>query len=398
MSKKDEESPNLCAFLSDNNEFLLPKIITFSNLKITAYFSYQTILKNFQQMKAINALFEAQKIAFGPIVFQTAYAMLELGILEAIYSERSGLTVDEISERTQVSNYGVLVLIEMAEVSGIVEKNGSDKYELTKVGYFMLRNEMTRINLMFTQHVCYQGMFNLKEAIVTGKPAGLKALGDWKTIYEGLSVLPETVKKSWFDFDHHYSDNSFDDALKIIFKNTPKKIFDIGGNTGKWAIASTKHNPDVCVDIFDLPIQLAVAKENIDQIDSIKDRVTYNPVDMLDPNSEIPGGADVYWMSQFLDCFSEPEIESILLKIKKNASKDSTIYIMETFIDNQAFKAATYSLIATSLYFTVIANGNSKMYSSTAMKYIIEKSGFECVNEYHLHSDSFHTILEVKLK
>ena len=145
-------------------------------------------------------------------------------------------------------------------------------------------------------------------------------------------------------------------------------------------------------------IDIKVAKENIDQIDSIKDRVTYNPVDMLDPNSEIPAGADVYWMSQFLDCFSEPEIEAILLKIKKNASKDATVYIMETFIDNQAFKAATYSLVATSLYFTVIANGNSKMYSSSAMKYIIDKAGFDCVNEYHLHGDSFHTILEVKLK
>jgi hypothetical protein len=119
---------------------------------------------------------------------------------------------------------------------------------------------------------------------------------------------------------------------------------------------------------------------------------------MLDPNSEIPGGADVYWMSQFLDCFSEAEIEAILLKIKKNASKDSRVYIMETFIDNQPFPAATFSLVATSLYFTVIANGNSKMYTSTAMKYIIDKAGFECVKEHHLHQNSFHTILEIKLK
>lgn len=349
-------------------------------------------------MKAINALYEAQKIAFGPFVFQTAYTMLELGILEVMHNAKRGLTVKEIAQQTKVSNYGVLVLIEMAEVAGIVEKNEANKFELTKVGYFILRNDMTRINLLFTQHVCYRGLFDLKEAVMTGKPAGLKTLGDWKTIYEGLSTLPEPIKKSWFDFDHHYSDNSFDDALKIIFKNSPKRIFDIGGNTGKWAMASTKHDPNVHVDIFDLPVQLNVAKENIDQIESIKDRVTYNAADMLDPNSEIPAGADVYWMSQFLDCFSEPEIEAILLKIKKNATKESTIYIMETFIDNQAFKAATYSLVATSLYFTVLANGNSKMYSSTAMKYIIDKAGFECINEYHLHSDSFHTILEVKLK
>jgi hypothetical protein len=349
-------------------------------------------------MKAINALYEAQKIAFGPFVFQTAYTMLELGILEAMHQSKEGLTIKELSAETNLSNYGVLVLVEMAEVSGIVEKQHSDKYILTKLGYFLLRDEMTRVNLYFTQHVCYKGLFDLKEAIVTGKPAGLKYLGDWKTVYEGLSSLPEPIKKAWFEFDHHYSDNSFNDALQIIFKNAPKRIFDIGGNTGKWAIACTKHDPEVVVDIFDLQVQLNVAKQNIDQIEPIKNRVTYNPVDMLDASSEIPAGADVYWMSQFLDCFSEAEIEAILLKIKKNLSANASIFIMETFIDNQAFPAATHSLVATSLYFTVIANGNSKMYSSSAMKYIIEKAGLECVNEYHLHSNSFHTILEVKLK
>jgi hypothetical protein len=102
-------------------------------------------------------------------------------------------------------------------------------------------------------------------------------------------------------------------------------------------------------------------------------------------------------MSQFLDCFSEKEIEAILLKIKKNMKPDSTIFIMETFIDDQRFPAAEFSLIATSLYFTAMANGNSKMYSSSAMKYIVEKAGFETVQEHRLHMDRFHTILEVKL-
>jgi predicted transcriptional regulator len=349
-------------------------------------------------MIALNALYEAQKIAFSPFVFQTVYTMLELDILDAIYNAENPLTIQQIAEKTNVSEYGVTVLIEMAAASEIVKVNEQNQVSLTKVGYFVARDEMTRVNLMFTQDVCYKGLFKLKESIVNGKPEGLKSLGDWKTIYEGLASLPDEVKKSWFEFDHFYSDNSFDQALEIIFKDSPSRIFDIGGNTGKWAMASTQHNSDVKVDIFDLPGQLKVAKENIDKFESIKSRVSYNEIDLLNPTSEIPAGADVYWMSQFLDCFSEAEIEAILVKIKKNATKDSTVYIMETFIDNQEYPAATYSLVATSLYFTTIANGNSKMYSSSVMKYIIDKAGFECVNEYHLHENSFHTILEVKLK
>ncbi len=348
-------------------------------------------------MKAINALYEAQKIAFSPFVFQTAYSMLKLGILDAIFQSKDGLSISELETKTSVSKYGLTVLLEMAEASDILEKK-DDKYKLTKIGYFISRDEMTRVNIMFTQDICYKGLFHLEEAIREGKPAGLKEIGPWSTIYQGLSILPEQLKKSWFEFDHFYSDNSFSDALKIIFKDNPKMIFDIGGNTGKWALASTKHDENVEVTILDLPVQLKAAKENISNHPESKDRVHYHEIDLLNPDMEVPAGADVYWMSQFLDCFSEAEIEAILVKIKKHAKPTSKVYIMETFIDNQRFPAAEFSLIATSLYFTVMANGNSKMYSSSVMKYIVDKAGFECIDEHHLHSESFHTILELKIK
>lgn len=349
-------------------------------------------------MKAINALYEAQKIAFSPFVFQTAYTMLTTGLIDKIFESKNGLTIEEMAEAVNISVYGVRVLVEMAEASGILVKKEQEKYSLSKIGYFISRDEMTRVNLMFTQDICYKGLFHLEEAIREGKPAGLKEIGDWDTIYQGLSALPGRLKKSWFEFDHFYSDNSFEEALKIIFKNNPKMIYDIGGNTGKWALASTRYDKEVEVTILDLPIQLAAAKENVSQYAESKDRIHYQPVNMLDSETTIPEGADVYWMSQFLDCFSEAEIEAILVKIKETAKPDAKVYIMETFIDNQRFPAAEFSLIATSLYFTVMANGNSKMYSSSVMKYIVEKAGFECVGEHHLHADSFHTILELKLK
>ena len=349
-------------------------------------------------MKAIDALHEAHKMAFSPFVFETAYTMLELGILEEINNHRKGISIEDIAKKTNVSEYGVRVLVEMAEAAGILDKVENDCYVATKIGYFLLRDEMTRVNLYFTHDICYNGLFFLKESIENGKPEGLKAFGDWNTIYEGLSILPDRIKKSWFDFDHYYSDNSFNDALEIIFKDKPKQIFDIGGNTGKWSIASTKYDPNVRVKMFDLPGQIKVAQNNINAIDEIKDRVEFQTIDLLDPTSEIPGGADVYWMSQFLDCFSENEIEQILLKIKKHISPNARVYIMETFIDDQRFPAAKFSLVATSLYFTTIANGNSKMYTSSAMKYIVDKAGFQCIDEHKLHTDSFHTILELKLK
>ena len=60
----------------------------------------------------IEARFEAQKIAFGPLIFQAARLLRDLGILEALRANRSGLTLEEIAGKVDASRYGVVVLLE----------------------------------------------------------------------------------------------------------------------------------------------------------------------------------------------------------------------------------------------------------------------------------------------
>jgi len=349
-------------------------------------------------MRAIDALYEAQKIAFSPFVFQSTYTLLTMGVLDLLNEHPQGLSIAEIAEKTNASEYGIQVLVEMAEVAKILKKTQLNTFKLDKIGYFITNDEKTRINLNFTHDICYRGLSHLHESILLGEPAGLKELGSWETIYQGLSILPEKIKKSWFDFDHFYSDKSFDEALNYIFKDQPKLIVDIGGNTGKWALACTQYDPHVEVIILDLPVQLQVAKKNVAQFPELAKRIHFQAINMLDPDCSLPENADVYWMSQFLDCFSPQEIENILLKIKKSTNKNSIIYIMELFIDNQRFEASKFSLIATSLYFTTMANGNSKMYSLEEFKKIIDRVELKQQDEYYINKHNFHTILKLTLE
>jgi len=347
-----------------------------------------------KEMSAIEAKYEAQKIAFGPMFFQAVIAMRDLGILNFINSHRKGVSIDTIIEKMDVSEYGVHLLVEAAEVLGVVEMVAG-KVKITKIGFFLLKDEMTRVNINFMNDVCYTGAKAMTQSIEKGKPEGLKEFGDWTTIYEGLAHLSDTVKKSWFEFDHYYSDGAFPEALKIVFKNKPKTIFDVGGNTGKWSFACCNYDPDVKVKILDLPGQLKVAKQNAGE-KGLLDRIDFHSIDLLNTQQKIPQGADVIWMSQFLDCFSKEEIVLILENAWQAASPETTLFILEPFFDNQNFPAARYSLVATSLYFTAMANGNSKMYSIKVMKDLVFQAGFEIVNTYPLIGDSYHSILECR--
>ena len=71
------------------------------------------------------------------------------------------------------------------------------------------------------------------------------------------------VTKSWFAFDHFYSDSAFDEALKVVFRQKVKRLLDVGGNTGRWATRCVGHEADVEVTIVDLPQQLELMRKAV---------------------------------------------------------------------------------------------------------------------------------------
>ena len=164
-----------------------------------------------------------------------------------------GVTLEKIIEKTELSRYAVQVLLESSLTIGTILLK-EEHFFLSKVGWFLLTNPMTRVNMEFNHDVNYLGMFHLEEALLNGKPEGLKVFGTWDTIYEGLSSLPQQVQKSWFGFDHFYSDNSFQEALEIVFQQAPSTLLDVGGNTGRWALQCVAYSPDVQVTIMDLSL------------------------------------------------------------------------------------------------------------------------------------------------
>jgi hypothetical protein len=329
--------------------------------------------------RAVQAKFDAQKIAFAPIMFQAARALRDLGILGLLKNTETGMTMDQVSESLHLPLYGVKVLLE-AGLSLEMVRVDDDRFHLTKTGWFIESDDLTRVNMDFTHDVNYLGMFSLTESIKTGRPTGLKVFGDWSTVYEGLSQLPPKVQKSWFGFDHFYSDYAFPELMPVIFRNNPRLILDVGGNTGKFAMKCAGYNPDVQVTILDLPGQLAKAETNLSAA-GLSDRVFLFPIDLLDHSRPFPKSADIIWMSQFLDCFSQQDIHGLLTRSAEAMHGDSSLYILETYWDKQQYEASTYSLHATSLYFTNIANGCSQMYHSDDMRKLIARAGLTLAEE-----------------
>ncbi len=343
----------------------------------------------------------AEFIAWGPVVFQASRIMLKWGILDIIRNSPKGLTLQEVCEATEYSEYAIKCLLEASLCIGLIIVDvETERYSLSKTGWFLINDPATRVNIDFNHDVNYEGWFHLEDSLAKGSPEGLKHFGEWPTIYEGLSSLPSQVQKSWFGFDHFYSDSSFPEALKIIFdKYHVKSLFDVGGNTGKWALKCVEYSKEVEVTILDLPQQITMMKENIKDKTGAE-RIHGWGINLLDPASVFPlqqGELDAIWMSQFLDCFSMNEIISILKRAKQAMTAHTRIFIMETIWDRQKYEPAAFCLTMTSLYFTALANGNSKMYNTEDLEYCIQEAGLE-IEQFHDHLGQGHSIIVCKLK
>lgn len=333
---------------------------------------------------------EAHKLAFYPMTFQAVRFMLKSGLLELL-NRKDGIELEEAARQTGLSVYATTLMFDIAVFADIAER-AEGKYAATRLGRYLFEDEAVRVNMDFMHDVCYLGAFDLDRALKNGKPAGLKVFGDWGTIYQGLGQLQPQVRKSWFAFDNFYSDLVFAEAVKIVLQAGPGLIYDVGGNTAKFDIAILKADPKVTVRIIDLPPQLELAAKNLEAA-GLSERAEFFPIDVLQEEASFPQGADAIWMSQFLDCFAPAQIVSILKKAAAALTKNGRVFILEPFIDAQNDVAAL-SLTNISLYFTVMANGNSKMYRQTEMEAFLAEAGLSVLKAHQKLGEFDYTLLE----
>jgi SAM-dependent methyltransferase len=335
---------------------------------------------------------KAQALAFGPLLFHAACLLRDRGVLRILSRRRAeGMTAKQVAEECGFSPYAATVLLEAGLAAELLNQ-AAGRFVVTRVGKLFDSEPMTRVNTNFVRDVCYRPAQHLGDSLDQGRPSGLRELGPWSTLYEGLSELPEPARTSWFEFDHFYSDEAFSRVLVSIQSLAPQRVLDIGGNTGKFALALLTSDPTLRVTIADLPGQLAMCRKNLSEAGHL-DRVDFWEVSLLDAKATLPEGHDFIWMSQFLCCFDEAQILSILRRARNALAPGGSIMILENLWDQQENEVGPLCLQATSLYFATVANGNSRMYESVTFRRLIEEAELSIQRESH-HIGWGHSMFE----
>lgn len=330
----------------------------------------------------------------GVFAAQAALLLRDSGILKTVAaSGEAGTPTEEIISGSKMTDNSCRVLLEAGLGIGLLYGT-EDRYYLTTAGHYYLNDATVRTNTDFMRDVCLPGIGKLPESLQTGTPKGLQVFGQWDRLFDALQSLPEQTRRSWYAFNNHHSDAAFGQALSRLFAHNPQRILDIGGSTGRFALACLDYSDTVHIGIADLISEQVQLEPGITSAVRAG-RVTLHPVDVLHVDHSLPEGYDTIWMSQFLPCFAEDQVRDILAKCYAILPADGRIWLMETFWDRQRHEAAASSLQLTSLYFVNVATGNSRMYRSTDLLKLIHEAGFTVAAQEDGIGQR-HTLLELR--
>ena len=314
-----------------------------------------------------------------PFAFQAARAARELGVLSAIGAAGApGATAGALAARTSLPETSVVVLLDACLAADVLVEPEPGRWRLTAVGEVWLRDSHVQRDAEFTHAVCWAGLADLTDSLREGAPVGLRRFGPWATVYEGLVALPPKVREAWFAYDHGHSDAAFDAAIALVRETAPRRVLDVGANTGRFATRLLAADPAITMTLVDHPALAAEASKNLAAA-GFSERNACVGLDLLDHATPLPAGQDAVWMSQFLDCFGPADVVAILARARAALAPGGAVWVLEVCPDRQREPGAAASLRLASLYFTAIANGVSRFYRASDLLVLAEAAGLRGV-------------------
>jgi SAM-dependent methyltransferase len=229
----------------------------------------------------------------------------------------------ELAERLGVDARGLAMLLDALTAMELVYKNG-DRYGATPSASRLLSKDSPDYlgHIIRHHHNLVSGWARLDEAVHRGGP-----------VRESSSHgNDESARESFLMGMFNLAMQAAPRVVPSIDLSGRRRLLDLGGGPGTWAIQFCLHNPDLRAVVYDLPTTRPFAERTIARF-GLADRVSFEEGDFL--AGEIPGKFDVAWLSQILHA-EGPEGCAVILAKAVAALEPGGLILVQEFILNDA--------------------------------------------------------------
>jgi predicted O-methyltransferase YrrM len=176
------------------------------------------------------------------------------------------------------------------------------------------------------EHTWDRGWHDLKETVLVGHPPEVE-VEKW---VDGRPERDEASVRAFIWGMHAIARDLAPKVAAMLDLKSARRLLDLGGGPATYAITFAQVNPELKATVFDLPMPIEIARENIAK-NGLTGRVDTLAGNFL--NDDIGTGYDFIWVSQILHSHDEEQSKHIIAKAVAALNPGGALAIQDFFLN-----------------------------------------------------------------
>jgi predicted O-methyltransferase YrrM len=210
----------------------------------------------------------------------------------------------------------------------LLDKNGDNfKNSALAARYLVQGSENYRGAIVkHIEHTWDRGWNDLKQTILVGHPSEVET-EKW---VDGRPERDEDSVRAFIWGMHAIARDLAPKVAAMLDLSAVRRLLDLGGGPATYAITFAQANPELKATVFDLPMPIEIARENIAN-NGLADRISTLAGNFL--QDDIGTGYDFIWVSQILHSHDEAQCKQIIAKSVAALSPGGTLAIQDFYLN-----------------------------------------------------------------
>lgn len=280
----------------------------------------------------------------------TLHAAVKLDIFTAIGGQEKSAA--EIARSLDLDKRALDMLLNGLVSMSFLIKN-RDRFSNTAASAEFLSKESKKYlgYMIMHHHHLVQSWTRLDEAIRTGNPIREQSITD-----------DEDRRESFLMGMFNMAMGIAPQLAGQIDLSGQRRLIDVGGGPGTYAIHFCLKNPELRAAVYDLPTTRPFAEKTIDRF-GVTDRIDFIAGDYL--KDDIPGRYDVAWISHILHAEGSDDCRKVLKKIAGCLNPGGMMIIHDFILEDTMDKPLFPALFSLNM---LLGTTGGQSYSETQIK------------------------------
>lgn len=287
----------------------------------------------------------------------------ELGVLEAL--DRASRTTSELADAVKADPGGIERLLALLESSGYVVRSGDRWRNSYLTSTWLLsgvpHSEVDSVDLF--HGILFEMWADLTEVIRVGRPS--QHFHDW------LSAGPGRWERFERTMRVQAAAGADPLARQIPVPGTARRLIDIAGGHGAFAVAFCRRYPRLTATIFDVPEAAPSARSSIEN-EGMSERIQFVGGDFT--RDDLGDGYDVALLFRMLHYSTAEQNAELFKKVGQAVRPGGEVVVLDRFADAPAY-GPVFANLATMLDLNYYLTLGGRLYSTAEVQAWLRAAG-----------------------